>query len=104
MSVLLTVLLVLPLVSAAEAVAQEQAIRGRVVSAETREPLADAQIQIVGTDQGGLSQTNGIFLLQGVTGNQITLRVTLLGYRTVEQVVQVGDMDVELVLEPMAVA
>jgi TonB-linked SusC/RagA family outer membrane protein len=101
-SALLAVFLLLPLGIASEAEAQE-AIRGRVVSADSREPLSGAQIQVVGTDHVGLSLTNGMFLLPGLSGNQVTLRVTLLGYRTVEQAVQVGDVNVVVVLEPAAV-
>jgi TonB-linked SusC/RagA family outer membrane protein len=88
---------------ASGAEAQEDAIRGRVVSADSRAPVADAQIEVVGTDRGVLSQTSGLFLLPGLTGTEVTLRVTLLGYRTVEQVARVGDLNVVVVLEPSAV-
>jgi len=74
-----------------------------VVHANTREPIADAQIQILGTERGALSQTTGRFLLLNVAGDQVTLRVTLIGYRTMEQTVRVGDMDIVLALEPTAV-
>ncbi len=83
--------------------AQQQAVGGRVVSADTREPLGDAQIQVVGTQRGVLSNTNGRFLLLNMTGQQVTLRVTLIGYLTLEQTVPVGAMDVVLALEPTAV-
>jgi TonB-linked SusC/RagA family outer membrane protein len=85
------------------ALAQQQAVGGRVVSADTREPLGDAQIQVVGTQRGVLSNTSGRFLLLNMTGQQVTLRVTLIGYLTLEQTVRVGAMDVVLALEPTAV-
>lgn len=76
---------------------------GRVVSADTREPLSDAQIEVLGTGQGALSQSNGNFLLLNLNGTEVTLRVTLIGYRTVEQTVRVGDVSVVLTLESSAV-
>ncbi len=99
-SVLLFLALVLLL--PAPGLAQEQSVAGRVVSTETREPLSDAQIQIVGTSRGTLSQTNGRFLLLNVPGDQVSLRVTRLGYRTLERTVRVGDPDIVLALEPAA--
>ena len=68
-----------------------------------REPVSDAQVQVVGTERGGLTQTNGRFLLLNVPGDQVTLRVTLIGYRTLERSVRVGDMNIVLPLEPTAV-
>ncbi|MEJ2206675.1 MAG: SusC/RagA family TonB-linked outer membrane protein [Gemmatimonadota bacterium] len=91
------------LIFAPSAFAQQQAVGGRVVSADTREPLGDAQIQVVGTQRGVLSNTSGRFLLLNMVGQQVTLRVTLIGYRTLEQTVSVGNMDVVLTLEPTAV-
>lgn len=97
---LLAVLLLL-LAWSAPAAAQ-QSIGGRVVSASTREPIADAQIQVVGTERGVISQTNGRFLLLNVPGEQVTLRVTLIGYKTLESTVRVGAMNVLLVMEGTA--
>lgn len=87
---------------ASPAVAQQDVVSGRVLSADSRRPLAEAQIQLVGTGRGTLSQSNGRFLLLNVPGEQATLRVTLLGYRTLEQTVRVGDADVVLLMEPTA--
>jgi TonB-linked SusC/RagA family outer membrane protein len=95
-------LLLLPLAWSAPAAAQ-QALGGTVLSASTRRPIADAQIQVLGTQQGVLSQTNGRFLLLNVPGDEVTLRVTLIGHKTLEQTVRVGDMNVVLLLEATAV-
>jgi TonB-linked SusC/RagA family outer membrane protein len=97
-----TALLLLPLGLASPALAQEGSVGGVVLSAETRAPLPDAQIEIVGTGRSVISRTNGRFLLLNVPGQQVTLRVTLLGYRTLERIVRVGDRNLELVLEPTA--
>lgn len=95
-------LLLLP-AFADSAAAQQQSVGGRVVNANTREPISEAQIQIVGTERGTLSQTNGRFLLLNVPGEQVTLLVTRIGFRTLERTVQVGAADLVLALEPTAV-
>lgn len=95
--------LLVPVLSATPALAQGQTVAGRVLNARTREPLSDAQIQILGTERGVLSQTDGRFMLMDVSGDQVTLSVTLLGYRSLDQTVRVGDRDVVLTLEPTAV-
>lgn len=96
-------LLLLPPGAAARAAAQQQNVGGVVVSADTRVPISDAQIEIVGTQRGALSRSDGRFLVLDVPGDQITLRVTLIGYQTLERTVRVGDMNVVLALRPTAV-
>ena len=91
------------LMLASTGAAQERNVAGRVVSADTREPLSDAQILVTGTERGVLSQTNGRFLLLNLSGDQVTLQVTLIGHRTLTQTVRVGDTNVVLALEPTAV-
>jgi TonB-linked SusC/RagA family outer membrane protein len=95
--------LLLPALSRAPVAAQDpQAVSGRVISAETREPLSDAQIEVVGTERGTLSQTNGRFLLLNLPGREVTLRVTLIGYRTLERTIRVGETSLALALQPTA--
>jgi TonB-linked SusC/RagA family outer membrane protein len=91
------------LLIASPAAAQGGSVSGTVVSADTRRPLSDAQVQIVGAQRGVSTQINGRFLLLDVSGDRITLRVTLIGYRTLEQTVAVGNMSVLLALEPTAI-
>ncbi|MCG6956791.1 MAG: SusC/RagA family TonB-linked outer membrane protein [Gemmatimonadetes bacterium] len=103
MHALLIVLLLLPMAWTAPLAAQQQAVGGRVVTASTREPLSDAQIQVLGTERGVYSQTNGRFLILNLPGETVTLRVTLIGYKTLEQTVRVGTMNLELLMDGTAV-
>jgi TonB-linked SusC/RagA family outer membrane protein len=89
------------LVTASPAAAQDQ-IAGRVVDATTNQPLAGAQVSIVGTGQGGLTQSNGRFLLVGVQQATVTLQVVMLGYQTWSESVQRGTLDLEIRLEQRA--
>ncbi|MCA9736805.1 MAG: SusC/RagA family TonB-linked outer membrane protein [Gemmatimonadota bacterium] len=82
--------------------AQNQ-IGGRIIDAETNQPLAGAQIRIAETGQGGLTQANGRFLIVGVQPASVTLEVTMLGYRTVRQQVTTGTVDVVIPMETAAV-
>lgn len=99
---LVILLLLLPMAWSSPAAAQ-QSVGGTVLSASTRRPIADAQIQVLGTERGVLSQTNGRFLLLNLPGDQVTLRVTLIGHRPLERSIRVGDMSVVLLMEETAV-
>ena len=81
----------------------QDAVTGLVVASRTGEPLAGAQVAVEGTTQGGLTNNRGRFQITGVTGTQVTLRVVMLGYRTVTQTVSVSDADIRIELEEAAV-
>ncbi|MBT8336529.1 MAG: SusC/RagA family TonB-linked outer membrane protein [Gemmatimonadetes bacterium] len=55
-------------------------VTGQVRDAATLQPIASAQVQIVSTEQGGLSNSNGRFLLNRVPVGTQQLRVVVLGY------------------------
>ncbi len=75
----------------AEVAAQAMgAIQGTVVEATTQRPLSGAQLTIVGTRLGTISNDNGRFLLNGVPTGTHTLRVQLIGYGQQERTVTVG--------------
>src|SRR5690606_7717145 len=70
----------------------------------TLRPLPGAYVELVGTDRAVLTDANGRFMFVGVSGTQATLRVTMLGYRAVDQhVVRVGDMNVVIRLAETAI-
>lgn len=66
-------------------------ITGRVVVSVTQQPLEAAQVQVVGTQIGGLTAATGRFILQGVPAGTHQVRVTRLGYRAVTTQVVVQD-------------
>jgi len=66
-------------------------VRGTVVQAGTAQPVVGAQVSVPGTTRGGLTDSNGAFLITGVPSGQVTVRVESIGYRTIEQAATVGD-------------
>jgi TonB-linked SusC/RagA family outer membrane protein len=55
-------------------------IRGRVIDAQSGAPLATAQIVVVGTTLGALSDASGNYVISGVPSGLYTVRVTRLGH------------------------
>lgn len=64
-----------------------QTIRGKVVSAETNEPLSGASVQVQGQSQSASTDLDGIFMLN--VSPEATLIVSYVGYQSQE--VAVGD-------------
>ncbi len=64
-------------------------VRGKVTTTGLR-PLAGAQVSIVGTGLGGLTNGAGDFLLVGVPVGEQTVRVQMIGFSTTEQAVTVS--------------
>jgi TonB-linked SusC/RagA family outer membrane protein len=65
-------------------------IRGRVVEAGTQRPIGGAQVSVVGTGRGTLTNAAGDFLLAGVTPGQIRVRAQFIGFAPSEQTVAVA--------------
>jgi TonB-dependent starch-binding outer membrane protein SusC len=97
----------LALAGATAAQAQETgSIRGRVVAGPER-PVEGAQVVVVGTGRGVLTNSTGDFLLPGVSRGTHAIRVQHLGYGTSERVVAVVPGEVarlEFVLVERAIA
>lgn len=80
--------------SASSLHAQANSVAGHVRAVGTNEPLAGAQILIVGGQQRASSDENGAFRITGLTGNSVTLDVRRIGYRNERMTVRVGQQDV----------
>ena len=77
--------LALILCRAVEAAAQTAVITGRVVDAETRTPLAGAEISVLPQDLRTVSDADGRFRIEGVDPGIVSLEASSLGYtRAVE--------------------
>ena len=87
-----------------QGMSQEAVVAGSVVNASSLRPVAGAQIVVLDTQVGGLSDGRGRFRLTGLTGETVTLRVVMLGYQEVSQEVRVGDQDIRLALQETAIA
>ena len=103
-----TAFLVLLLGAATAAVAQTTGtVRGTVRAASTAHPLEGAQVLVVGTGRGSLTNREGHFLIVGVPAGSHQVRVQLLGYGAVDLPVTVAAgqaVEVTAQLETEAVA
>jgi hypothetical protein len=78
---LLAALVLAPGTSAQQATPQARGIIvGKIVDAETGQPLSGAQIQVVGTNRGSLSGVDGRYTIAGTPAGTHSIRVMLLGH------------------------
>ena len=104
----LIVVLLLLLTAPCFAVAQERSItlRGRVVDANTGEPMANVRVVAKLTDQSTITDDNGAFTLELPPGPQ-ELYITTVTYGLVKKTINVGagtNSDVEIALNEDAAA
>ncbi|MFH1763775.1 MAG: TonB-dependent receptor [Gemmatimonadota bacterium] len=69
---------------------QTGTVTGEVTNSATGRGIPSAQISLVGTDLGGLSQANGRFLLLNIPVGTYTVRAEIIGYQAQELQVTVG--------------
>lgn len=81
----LTLLLLMGKMPAAEA----GKIEGYVRDSRTHEPLAYANIVLVGTSLGAATDVNGRYLITNILAGEYTVRCTFIGYKKQDKVVQV---------------
>lgn len=90
------------LVVPAGAHAQGGVVQGTVIAAGSQRPIAGAQVGVVGTTLGAVSDASGRFRITGVTGASAVLNARLIGFRPVTDTVRVGDTGLRLVLAERA--
>ena len=73
-------LLALGVPLAAQQTAGGGAIVGRVTDRVSGQPVSDVRVQIVGTQRGGLTRTNGTYRIAGVPNGMYTVRASRIGY------------------------
>ncbi len=83
--------------------AQAGVVGGVILDGSTMEPVAGAQVAVVGLDIGSITNQSGRFMIQRVPGTEVTLRVVMMGYRTETIEVAVGTTDLQIVLGQAAV-
>jgi TonB-linked SusC/RagA family outer membrane protein len=82
------------------------AVHVKVSELATQAPLPDAQVLVVGTQIGGLSNAAGDITLGGIPAGSHTLRVKLIGFKATEQAVNVvadGTTEIDVRLEKVAI-
>lgn len=105
-SSLLAALAALALVLPVGVAAQDGTVTGSIVAATTGSPINGAQISIMDTQLGGLSNVNGRFLITRVPPGTYTVQAVHVGYGTQTQEVTVapgGSATVEFSMEVSAV-
>ncbi|MGH7466618.1 MAG: carboxypeptidase-like regulatory domain-containing protein, partial [Longimicrobiales bacterium] len=60
--------------------AQQAAITGRVTDVGTGQLIAGAQLAVVGSNIGSLTNSAGTYTIRSVTPGNVTVRVLILGY------------------------
>jgi TonB-linked SusC/RagA family outer membrane protein len=68
---------------------QAGTVTGRVTDATTGQPVASAQVQVVGTNIGAIANEEGRYTLRGVPARAVTLRVLRVGYSELTSTVNV---------------
>ena len=66
-------------------------IRGRVLDRESGQPVISAQVTVVGTGLGAVTNNEGNFVITGVSAGQVTVRAARIGYQPMTQSVTVTD-------------
>lgn len=74
---------------AAPAAAQQGSVTGRVTDAGTGQPVPSAQVRVVGSNLGTLTNESGNFTLRGVPAGTVSVRVLTIGYGEATQQVAV---------------
>ncbi|HEY2377685.1 MAG TPA: SusC/RagA family TonB-linked outer membrane protein [Gemmatimonadaceae bacterium] len=69
---------------------QQTTITGRVTDAPTGQPLANAQINVVGTILGAQTNNDGQFAIRGVTAGRFEVRALRVGYGEIRRSVTVA--------------
>ncbi len=62
--------------------AQNGRVEGKVIDKENKEPVAFANVQIVGTTTGAVTDLDGKFIITGLKPGYINLKITFVGYKT----------------------
>jgi TonB-linked SusC/RagA family outer membrane protein len=69
--------------------AQTGTVSGTVIDEQTRQPLADAQVVVVGTQLSAVTRADGRYSITGVPAGSRTVRATRIGYATAVATVNV---------------
>ena len=73
-------------------------VRGKVIT-ESGAPLSGATVTLKGSKKGAFTNSNGEFVLQGVTPGKYTLEVSFVGYNPFSMTIIAGRSDVTAILQ-----
>jgi len=86
---------------------QAGTVVGRVTRADTGEPVAGAQVVVVGTSNGALTNAEGRYAIRGVAAGARTIRVQTMGFNAEDKTVDVtagGTATADFTIREQAVA
>src|SRR5580704_11457552 len=78
-------------------------ISGTVARATGLQPVDAAQVVVEGRNIGAATDARGRFVINGLSGDSVTLVVRRLGFSQTRQVVRVGATNVQLLVSETAV-
>src|SRR5690606_1252592 len=96
-----------PLLAASVAAAQQGTITGTITDQESGQPLASAQVVVVGTNIGTITGIEGTYTLRGVPAGTVNIRALSIGYAEQTQQVTLqagGTATANFELRPMAIS
>ena len=76
--------LILSVILSAEVFAQTGKIAGQIMDADNNQPVIGANVIIMGTTLGAAADINGNYSIIGISPGVYTMRVSAVGYQTVE--------------------
>ncbi|MGM0506496.1 MAG: carboxypeptidase-like regulatory domain-containing protein [Bacteroidota bacterium] len=79
------------LISASPLMAQQGDLSGRVLDDRTDEPIPGVSIYLPELDRGTASDAEGRFAIEGLPRDEITLRLSSVGYQTREMSIRIDD-------------
>jgi len=71
--------------------ADNSTIQGSVLDAQTGDPLPSASVVLVGTSFGAATDMNGMYTIRNVPPGSYSMRVSYIGYRSIEDSIEVRD-------------
>jgi hemoglobin/transferrin/lactoferrin receptor protein len=79
-----------------------QSIQGTVRDKETQEPVVGATVIIANSAIGTVTNKSGVFILEGLGSDSLNLRISSVGYATVEQRFAANN-ELQIELSPVAI-
>ena len=77
-----------------------QLFQGVIRDQKTNEPISDVHISVINSSMGTITDKEGRFVLQRVNTNSVQVRISAIGYTTIEQAVEVDVQELQIVLMP----
>ncbi len=80
-----------------------QSIQGIITDQQSNEPIADVHVQLVNSQVGSITDKDGKFVLDGFVIDSPRIRISAIGYTTIEQIVSSNNNEVQIHLAPSVI-